>query len=582
LTITAGIRFEYEYGVVEKHNALLTGWNPNADMTAISGPATTAYAATLASASAAARAVLPTSLAITGGVQYAGVNGAPRTEWNNNYRFLPRIAAAYQINEKTVIRVGYGLFFDTLNATTAPLNQSGFSTSTSAPSSTSALAGSNFVLGANSPLVTDPFPANASGARFNSPIGAAAGQYYYVGSGATLYDHNLTPARQQRASVSIQRQFGASTMVEVAYNVGVTTHLQFANSLRYTPSSFYAGGQQPNTVPSQLLATTVTNPFALANYSSFAGVNPAEYSMMSHNSFFTQAKTTVGSLVDAYPQMSGLTINQALGQSHFQQIAVSMTHRYSHGLTLQASAQFNDQHDQDYRANGFDPRLSWEPSNYSLPVRVTAEGNWTLPFGKGQHWAHSGWKSAAFGGFKLNGVYEAQNGLLINFGNLFYIGDISASQIKNKHPTYVSILAVTGPGTITGSAYVQWLNPGNVAATASVDQTTGATTCTYTGTGFVTASACQPTSYNLRVFPTRVNGVRQMGMNNADANVARNFHIVENLNFEASFLVFNLFNHSVLAAPNTSVTNSQFGWVTADGSPGSVARFVVIQGRFKF
>jgi len=581
LTLTAGIRYEFEYGVVEKHNALLTGWNPSANMSAIATPANAAYAATLASASVAAQAVLPTSLAISGGVQYAGVNGAPRNEWNNNYRFLPRIAAAYQLNSKTVIRGGYGMFFDTLNALTPNINQSGFSTSTTANSSTGALAGSNFVPG-NSPLVTDPFPANSSGARFNAPIGAAAGQYYYTGSGATLYDHNLTPARQQRASVAIQRQFGSSTMVEATYNIAYTTNLLFGNTLTYTPSSFYAGGQQPNTVPNQVLNTQVTNPFQLANYSSFAGVNPAEYSLMSLNSFFTQAKTSVGSLVKAYPQMSGLTINQALGQSHFQQVAVSVTHRYDKGLTLAASVQFNDQHDQDYRANGFDPQLSWEPSNSSLPVRVTFEGNWSLPFGKGKRWANSGWKSAAFGGFKVNGVYEAQNGLLVNFGNLFYVGDINASQIKNKHPAYVNTLAVSGPGTITGSAYVQWLNPGNVTATSSVNATTGATTCTYTGTGFVTASACQPTGYNLRVFPTRINGVRQMGLNNADANVARDIHIVERLNFEASFLVFNLFNHIDLGAPNTSVTNSQFGWVTSDGSPGSVSRWVVIQGRFKF
>jgi hypothetical protein len=575
LTITSGIRYEYEYGVVEKHNALLTGWNPSADMSAISAPANTAYAATLASAPAAAQVVLPTSLAIAGGVQYAGVNGAPRTEWNNNYRFLPRIAAAYQLNTKTVIRGGYGLFFDTLNALTPNINQSGFSTSTTANSSTSALAGSNFVSG-NSPLVTDPFPENSSGVRFNAPIGAAAGQYYYVGSSATLYDHNLTPARQQRASVGIQRQFGASTMAEATYNIGYTSHLLFANNLAYTPASFYAGGEQPNTVPNQVLNTQVTNPFALANYSSFAGTNPAAYSLMSLNSFFTQAKTSVGSLVKAYPQMTGLTINQALAQSHFQQVAVSVTHRYSSGLTLMGSAQFNFQNDRDYRANAFDPELSWEPSNNSLPVRATVEANWSLPFGKGRHWANSGWQSAIFGGFKLNGTYEAQNGLLVNFGNLFYVGNISAGQIKIKHPIYVNNLASGG------SLYVQWLNPGNVTATSSVNSATGATTCTYTGNGFVTNSACQPTGYNLRVFPTRVSGVRQMGLNNADANVARDFHIVERLNFEASFSVFNLFNHIDLGAPNTSVTSNQFGWVTTDGSPGSVPRWVSIQGRFEF
>jgi hypothetical protein len=235
LTIIPGLRYEYELGIVEKHNKLLTGWNPNADMSTISQPANAAYTVTLASAPATAQAVLPASLSIQGGVQYADVNGGPRNEWNNNYRFMPRIGVAYQLNSSTVVRSGYGLFFDTLNALTPNINQAGFSTSTTANSSTTFCT--NCVPG-NSPLVTDPFPANSSGSRFNAPIGAAAGQYYYLGSGATLYDHNLTPAHQQRASVGIQHQFGASTMLEVTYNIAYTSHLQFSNNLTYTPSSF--------------------------------------------------------------------------------------------------------------------------------------------------------------------------------------------------------------------------------------------------------------------------------------------------------------------------------------------------------
>jgi hypothetical protein len=52
-----------------------------------------------------------------------------------------------------------------------------------------------------------------------------------------------------------------------------------------------------------------------------------------------------------------------------------------------ASIQFNDQHDRDYFANGFDPSPSWEPTNYSEPVRFTMEGVYNLPFGRGRAWA---------------------------------------------------------------------------------------------------------------------------------------------------------------------------------------------------
>jgi hypothetical protein len=141
--------------------------------------------------------VLPSSLTIQGGPMYAGVNGAPRNEWNNSYRFLPRIAVAYQVKPRLVIRGGYGLFYDTLNALNATIDQDGFSTGTGV--STSTTYGTNFVAG-TSPL-SDPFPASSNGTRFNTPVGSSVGFLYYLGASPTIYHHSLLPARQQRGSI---------------------------------------------------------------------------------------------------------------------------------------------------------------------------------------------------------------------------------------------------------------------------------------------------------------------------------------------------------------------------------------------
>lgn len=572
LTFLPGLRFEYESGVVEKHNQLIVGWNPTANLSAVSGPANSAYQAALAGATAAQRAALPTSLVIQGGPEYAGVNGAPRNEWNNSYRFLPRLAATYALNSRMVLRAGYGLFYDTLNALDATIDQDGFSASTTVPTSTT--FGTNFTPGV-SPLA-DPFPANAGGNRFNQPIGSAAGSYYYLGDDpTTLYDHNLAPARQQRASIGAQIQFGASTMLDVSYNIAYTSHLSLPRNLAFAPASFYIGGQQPNTAASSLLATQVTNPFALSNFSGMEASNPAAYSLMSLNSYFTQRLINLSNLVTPYPQMSGITEYQDLGKSHFQELLFNLTHRYSHGLTFMATFQVNDQHDRDYFANAFDALPSWEPTIYSQPTRFTAEGVWNLPFGRGKSWARSGWESAAFGGYQLSASYEAQPGMLSTFGNLFYVGKINGSTIKLKHPVYHNEQASGG------SNYVQWLNLGNVTANATTGPD-GSTSCTYSGTGFVTNPACQPTAYNLRVFPTRVNGVREMGMNGMNANISRNFHLVERLNLETTMQVYNLFNHQVLGGVNTTPTSGQFGEVTSDGWPNSSGRWLAVQGRLRF
>lgn len=567
LTIIPGIRFEYESGVVEKHNQMVVGWNPNADLSAISEPANAAYQTALVGATPAQQAMLPSSLSIQGGPMYAGVNGAPRSEWNNSYRFLPRIAVAYQANPRLVVRAGYGLFYDTLNALNATIDQDGFSASTTAYTSTT--YGTNFVAG-TSPLA-DPFPTNASGTRFNTPVGSSVGALYYLGGNPTIYDHNLVPARQQRGSIGVQYQLSDSMMLDVSWNIARTTDLQVTKPFGYTPSKYYTGGQQPNTAINALMLSKINNPFAIANFGGVASSNPGAYNMMSLNSYFTQQQISISNLVRTYPQMNGLSLNQSLGASNFQEALITLTRRYNRGLTLMASLQFNDQHDRDYFANGFDPLPSWEPSNNSEPVRFTLEGVYDLPFGRGRAWATGGWKSAIFGGFQLSGSYEAQPGVLVNFNNAFFIGDINANAIKIKKPVYHNEQASGG------SNYVQWLNPGTVTATPNGDGS-----CTYSGNGFVTNPACQPNGYNLRVFPTRVNGVRQMGMNGVDANVQRTFHLVERMSLETTFNAYNLFNHQILGGVNTNPTDPNFGHVTGDGWPSSSGRWLSIQGRLRF
>jgi hypothetical protein len=200
------------------------------------------------------------------------------------------------------------------------------------------------------------------------------------------------------------------------------------------------------------------------------------------------------------------------------------------------------------------------------------EGIYELPFGHDKLWANSGWKSAIFGGIRLNGTFEYDPGTLLEFGNMFYIGNINASNIRLKHPIYTTNID-------SGVFNVQWLNPGNVTATVNSNGS-----CTYTGTGFVTNPSCQPNGYNLRVFPTRVNGVRQQSINTTQANIQRNFRIKEGVTFQARFDVYDLFNRQLLGTPNESVTNSQFGFITSSlGSNGSGnTRWIDIQGHISF
>jgi hypothetical protein len=325
-----------------------------------------------------------------------------------------------------------------------------------------------------------------------------------------------------------------------------------------------------------LLNQQIANPFAIANFSGLQSTNPAAYNLMSHNGEYTSNTISLSTLVRAYPQMSGLSLNQPIGETKYQLVQFTVNHRYSQGLTLMGSLQLTKDQNRDYFANGFDPSPSWEATNTAVPVRFTAEGTYNLPFGKGKMWADSGWESAILGGYQLGASLEMETGQFIGFNNAFYVGQLSASNIKLKKPVYVNGQASGG------SNYIQWLTAGNVVATPNVDSLGNFLgTCSYTGTGFVTNSQCQPTGYNLRVFPTTVPGVRNLGWDSTNANLQRTFPIVrERLNLETRIEVYNLFNHLGLGGANNNPTDPNFGRINGDNQPNG--RWINISGHLRF
>ena len=69
-----------------------------------------------------------------GAVQYAGVGGAPTQVGNyNSQKWGPRVGVAYQLNSKTVIRGGYGLFWAPQIYLGGPLATLGYANTTESP-----------------------------------------------------------------------------------------------------------------------------------------------------------------------------------------------------------------------------------------------------------------------------------------------------------------------------------------------------------------------------------------------------------------------------------------------------------------
>ena len=132
LTLNLGLRYELETPLVEADNRSVRGFD----------------AAAVQPMEAAARAALNTAATgvpldqfhVRGGLTFAGVNGEPsglyETPKNN---WMPRLGATYKLDEKTVLRGGYGMFYGFLGQRRGDVITSGFSSTTDlAPRSTTA------------------------------------------------------------------------------------------------------------------------------------------------------------------------------------------------------------------------------------------------------------------------------------------------------------------------------------------------------------------------------------------------------------------------------------------------------------
>ena len=145
--------------------------------------------------------------------------GATGMSWKGESMWMPRVSGAYTLGERTVIKGGYGLFYDTLNAGDyTGFNQLGYSSATTNVSSTD--FGQTWLLGdpANgiSPLV-DPFPVRVSGGRFEEPLEDSLGVDAILGTNFTREDPNRKHARVQRWRIGVQRELFGNMAVEVAY-----------------------------------------------------------------------------------------------------------------------------------------------------------------------------------------------------------------------------------------------------------------------------------------------------------------------------------------------------------------------------
>jgi hypothetical protein len=501
LTLNFGLRMEHESGVSEKNNGLLVGFNQTAaNVLAASVP----------------------SLSLKGVPEYAGVNGAPTTVGNyQGIKWGPRGGVAYQLNAKTVLRGGYGIFW-------APQIYLGGPFSTIGYANTTEFKGQSFAQLQSTQGFYNPFP-NGLTAPVGNTLGASAG----LGSSLSLVDPTTKAPMIQQYSADVQRELPGGIALEVGYVGSHSTHLTLGmpaiNVNALNPSLLSQGGSY--------LDALVANPFAGAGLSgTLAGQTSGCPAGVANCIARSQ-------LLLPFPAYT--SVNETFGdQNHasYNSMVIKAQKRFSHGLTFLSTLTLSKNMDessggvgtslnggaQGAPQNPYNMAAEYSLSNVDTPVRWATAITYELPIGKGKMLMANANKATdlILGGWSVNAVSVYQTGFPLQ---IYQSNNNSNFGYGAQRPNEVSGATLGSSGSVE-SRLNDYINYS--AFTIAPEGTFGST-------------------------PRTLGSIRGPGQKNWDLSIFKNFAITERFKAQFRAEALNGFNSPLFHTPDTNLSDGK-------------------------
>ena len=392
LTINYGLRYEYELGQDEKHNRYNVGFSPTATASYTGNGGNT--------------------VTTTGGVQFAGLGGAPVHCCDNSHiKFSPRIGISYVPMKDTVIHAGFGVFFSPVGLAAATTGYSQTSTLSQTNATGAATPGPNAYL-------TTPFPGGVL-----QPTGSSLGPLTNIGSAFTgsstyvfttgLQDYQKRFPLVDQYSLDVERQLPYDVLVKVGYYGAHARNFANYTNINQIPDSVLATYAPGGVNAGTSLATKVANPF----YAKTIGGLPT-------TGVVSTSTIAQGQLLLPFPQFQQVFELRSTGYSHYNSLVVKVQKRMAKGLTVLGTYTWSANWDniwstgsQIYSNYGpqdaYNPKGEYARSINSIPNRYTATITYELPFGRGKRFLGSSNRlvDAVVGGWEINDEWIVQNGV---------------------------------------------------------------------------------------------------------------------------------------------------------------------------
>jgi hypothetical protein len=322
---------------------------------------------------------------------------------NYPYAIGPRLGVAYTINQRTVIRGGFGVAYGSTGTF------GGF-TANSATLGTVAEGEAGFYL-------RDGYPAevNPQWPVFDPGLGHVPGQ---VRAAFALLDNNAgRPDRTYQWNVSLQREITRNLVIEASY-VGNRNVWQSAGGLQdmnaVSESHLARYGFTVGNLDDATLLNQRFNLLTTAQRATLA----ARGVLLPYGNFPVTgaAAQTVFQSIRPYPQYNtGISPSNApLGRSWYDSLQVTLTKRYSHGLQVIANYTWSKNLNHTSSPDVFNRSLGKDIVTINPPqqLRVSFEYQLQRP-GPGTFLIGNRWVSYAIGGWAVSGSLFYQSGAFI-------------------------------------------------------------------------------------------------------------------------------------------------------------------------
>ena len=528
---------------------------------------------------------LDPTLPQSGNVVIGGVGGNPQSTgvspgWG---QIVPRLGLVYRVNDKFVVRSGYGMTTDPENLRflrdTYPMVlipiYSGTAANTIAvdPSQTSSANPNGLPLTLPVGIPTQAVP-NLSTGFVSLPIATST----------NTIPTNINRGYIESWNLFVQSDLGHQFVANVGY---VGTH-----SVRQFTSYTLNAAQLPDGTTT-CMANQQYNPSS-PFYTHPLGQNPCN---VAANQIVNLQHCATASSGTCY-NTGGITMNRPVGSSNYNGLQSQLTRNA--GRLAQFGVVYTWSHAFAFAENGAGtgnsgPAFSYPgyfgmnraTANYDRKNNLQIWGIYHLPFGKGQMLASQGLASAIFGGFQLNGQLSHTSGApfsvnansnALNANGTSEFADLVAPYHQlGGHSRTNCVASAAGCASNMVSGGKPWFDPASFASPVEPNYTTIATSL-----GLSSATLLTPSQIPAPHFGnTHRNQFRGPGVTAVNMSVFRAFHIYRESEFQVRVEAFNLLNHPQLTSNPTntvSTATSTFGYITSFGP----TRTLQFSGRINF